>query len=161
MCKKVDNSNLDAMLSILTVQELKEIAKNFVKNKGNSTGKSPNQNASRKKPLLPPLSSSSSLLSPFKSYGANMPVTDNINKNQLIQSILEHKNQRNLFGEHVILKMIDNKYLTGGCLRLTEQSLVLFERVNHLFFLNDNTQQSLLLLVDMQKGRVNNGDDDG
>lgn len=73
-----------------------------------------------------------------------------LGREKLEELILLQKNQRTLQGEFLVCSLT-HKILGGPCLRLNQEFTLLLERVQHLFFLNNYQDQSLLLLVDMKK----------
>ena len=70
-------------------------------------------------------------------------------RNQMEQLLLGQKNQKTLFGEALIYPILNK--MIGICLRIIPSFVTLFDRIKYLFFLNEHQDQTLLLLIDMNK----------
>lgn len=73
-----------------------------------------------------------------------------IQKDEVETRILSKKSQRTITGENLLLRSVWTVF-GGPSIRLSNEAVQLFNRINHLFFLDPHRDQRLLLLIDMQK----------
>eukprot|EP01119_Soliformovum_irregulare_P025846 TRINITY_DN9672_c0_g1_i1.p1 TRINITY_DN9672_c0_g1~~TRINITY_DN9672_c0_g1_i1.p1 ORF type:complete len:756 (-),score=205.73 TRINITY_DN9672_c0_g1_i1:194-2461(-) len=103
-------------------------------------------------PKLMEVVSTSELRNIAKAAGVASPGKDNVSREELIERLLKQKTQRTIFGTSVIIQQVAKTL--GDCIRLSDESKSVFDRMMSLFYLNlwntqDDTQSNLLLLRDM------------
>lgn len=69
-------------------------------------------------------------------------------REELIQYVIQSKGQRTIHGQNLVFQKL--VALIGHSIKLSKDSVMIFKRMEYLFFLNEHSGQNLLLLADMK-----------